>query len=238
MDEKFDIQKYLTEGVEQVVKDALRATLMDPKESKFLAKFAIASKKASAKREAEEKAGLHVPSYLIASITSSCNLHCAGCYSRCNQATTDMAPVRQVTSEEWLKIFEEADDLGRLFDIDVINTDGSKLSRNTARRCLICDSTVQLCARNRTHTAKELYHRAIQIIRNALEHDKTARIAACAQQALMYEALVTPKPGLVDRSNSGSHTDMDVFTFAASASARACTSWYANTARSLLPQDA
>lgn len=56
MDEKFDIQKYLAEGVEQVVKDALRAMLKDPKESMFLAKFAVASKKASAKREEEEKA--------------------------------------------------------------------------------------------------------------------------------------------------------------------------------------
>ena len=115
MDVKFDIQKYLTEGVEQVVKDALRATLKDPKESMLLAKFAIASKKASAKREEEEKAGLHVPSYLIASITSSCNLHCAGCYSRANNATVDCEPSQQLTDEEWFKIFQEAEDLGISF---------------------------------------------------------------------------------------------------------------------------
>ena len=29
----FDLQQYLTEGVEAIVKDALRATLRDPKES-------------------------------------------------------------------------------------------------------------------------------------------------------------------------------------------------------------
>jgi hypothetical protein len=97
MDEHFDIQKYLSDGVEQVVKEALKATLKDPKESAFLAKFALASKKASAKREAEEKAGLHVPSYLISSITSSCNLHCAGCYSRANDATVDCEPVMQLS---------------------------------------------------------------------------------------------------------------------------------------------
>ncbi len=115
MDEKFDIQKYLAEGVEQVVKDALRATLKDPKESLFLSKFAIASKKASAKREKEEQDGLHVPSYLIASITSSCNLHCAGCYSRANNATEDCEPSMQLSDEEWLKIFKEAEDLGISF---------------------------------------------------------------------------------------------------------------------------
>lgn len=115
MDEQFDIQKYLSDGVEQVVKEALKATLKDPKESAFLAKFALASKKASAKREAEEKAGLHVPSYLISSITSSCNLHCAGCYSRANDATVDCEPVMQLSEEEWLRIFKEAEELGVSF---------------------------------------------------------------------------------------------------------------------------
>lgn len=30
---------------------------------------------------------------------------------------------------------------------------------------------------------------------------------------LLYEVSTTPKPGLVDRNNSGSHKDMDFFTF-------------------------
>lgn len=38
-------------------------------------------------------------------------------------------------------------------------------------------------------------------------------IANKAQKAIMYEALLSPKPGLVDRIDSGSHTDMDIFTF-------------------------
>ncbi len=115
MDERFDIQQYLSEGVEQVVKDALKATIKDPRESAFLGKFALASAKATKKRIEEEKAGLHVPSYLIASITSSCNLHCEGCYSRSNKATVDCEPVMQLSEEEWLRIFREADDLGISF---------------------------------------------------------------------------------------------------------------------------
>ena len=115
MDERFDIQQYLSDGVEQVVKDALRATLKDPRESAFLTKFALAAAAATAKRTKEEKEGLHVPSYLIASITSSCNLHCAGCYSRANNATVDCEPVRQLTEEEWLRIFREAEELGVSF---------------------------------------------------------------------------------------------------------------------------
>ncbi len=115
MAEGFDIQKYMTEGVERVVSDALRATLSDPVESAWMLKFASASKKASGKRARAEKKGEHIPPFLIASITSSCNLHCAGCYSRCNHATTDEAPVSQLTSEEWKNIFVEADQLGVSF---------------------------------------------------------------------------------------------------------------------------
>jgi MoaA/NifB/PqqE/SkfB family radical SAM enzyme len=115
MDERFDIQQYLTEGVEQVVKDALKATLKDPRESAFLAKFALASTAAAKRRAANEKEGLHVPSYLIASITSSCNLHCAGCYSRANNATVDCEPSRQLTEDEWLRVFREASELGISF---------------------------------------------------------------------------------------------------------------------------
>ena len=101
MDREFDIQSYMTAGVERVVTDALRATVKNPRESAYMLKFAAASKKASKKRAVAEKKGEHIPPFLIASITSSCNLHCAGCYSRCNAATTDSKPVDQLSGEEW-----------------------------------------------------------------------------------------------------------------------------------------
>ena len=114
-DESFDIQEYMTRGVERVVADALKATWKDPRESAFMLKFAAAAKTASRKRKAAEEAGEHIPPFLIASITSKCNLHCAGCYSRCNHATVDAEPVGQLTSEEWYRIFDEADELGISF---------------------------------------------------------------------------------------------------------------------------
>ena len=115
IDKRFDLQAYLTRGVEQVVTDALKATLKDPRESAFLLKFAAASRAASKKRREAEDQGEHIPSYLIASITSACNLHCTGCYSRCNNATVDAEPVSQLSDEEWLRIFDEADELGISF---------------------------------------------------------------------------------------------------------------------------
>ena len=112
MKDNFDLQRYLTRGVENIVAESIRATLKNPRESGFMLRFAAASKKASGRRAEFEKQGLHIPSFLIASITSSCNLHCAGCYSRCSNATADTAPVSQLSSEEWLRIFTEADELG------------------------------------------------------------------------------------------------------------------------------
>ncbi len=77
MEEQFDIQGYLAKNVEKLVRDAVKATFRNPRESAFMAKFAAASAKATSRRLNEEKEGLHVPPFLIASITSSCNLHCA-----------------------------------------------------------------------------------------------------------------------------------------------------------------
>jgi len=113
--DNFALQAYLTKGVEGVVADAVRATLKNPRESAFMLKFAAASKAASRRRRKLEDEGEHVPTFLIASITSRCNLHCAGCYSRCNHATVDSEPVSQLTDEEWLRIFDEADELGVSF---------------------------------------------------------------------------------------------------------------------------
>lgn len=111
----FDLQSYMTKGVERVVAEALKATLKDPKESAFMFRFAAASRTASKKRRRAEDAGEHIPPFLIASITSRCNLHCAGCYSRQNHATTDEKAVKQLTAEEWAKLFDEADELGISF---------------------------------------------------------------------------------------------------------------------------
>ena len=111
----FDIQAYLTRGVEGIVADAIKATLKNPRESAFMLRFAAASRAASKRRAEAETEGVHIPPFLIASITSECNLHCAGCYSRCHHATVDAEPVAKLTGGEWRLIFREADVLGISF---------------------------------------------------------------------------------------------------------------------------
>lgn len=117
---------------------------------------------------------------------------------------------------------EDMDELGRLFDIDVLTADGEKLSRDSQgieRTCLICGGPVRACARSRAHTAAELFDKVNDLIRCHFIGEDARYIARCAQQALLTEAIITPKPGLVDRENSGAHTDMDLFTFVDSACA-------------------
>lgn len=123
------------------------------------------------------------------------------------------------TLKQRMCAIEEQDELGRLFDIDVIAPDGSHLSRMEERRCLICGGPVRACARSRTHSAEELYQKTHGIIRRFFEKERIRQIGEWAQKALLFEAVTTPKPGLVDCENSGSHTDMDLFSFMASAAA-------------------
>ena len=82
MEGKMDLQEYMTAGVENIMKNAVKVTLTNPAQSIFMTRFAVAAKAASRKRAMSEKEGEHIPAFLIASITSSCNLHCAGCYAR------------------------------------------------------------------------------------------------------------------------------------------------------------
>ena len=122
--------------------------------------------------------------------------------------------IKAVTSE-----IEERDELGRLFDMDVLDARGQKLGRTTPRRCLICGEIAQVCARSRTHTVQQLQKKTKEILEQAVLEENSRCVARLAQQALLYEVGITPKPGLVDRENNGSHSDMDFFTFQRSAAA-------------------
>ena len=117
---------------------------------------------------------------------------------------------------------EEADRyLGRLFDMDVIGTDGKKLERGAERPCIVCGRPGRECASRRLHSVAELQRATASDLKNGFLFLDRDRIAELAGRALLEEVAVTPKPGLVDRANSGAHRDMDLPAFQASAAALA-----------------
>lgn len=127
-----NIQTFMTRGVAKVVFNSLRVTAKNKKEAAFMRSFARASAKASRKRRRFERNGEHVPPFLIASITSACNLHCAGCYSRSNNACCDAQPVDQLRADEWDRIFRESEELGISF---ILLAGCSRTTISAAARC-------------------------------------------------------------------------------------------------------
>ena len=132
----------------------------------------------------------------------------------------DALEIKRITSR-----IEDTDRLGRLFDMDVLGTDGLKITRSqiglSDRTCLICGKPAAVCARSRSHSVADLQKETGKILDDYFRRKDVDSIARNAVRALLYEVLTTPKPGLVDRTNSGSHKDMDIFTYADSTAALA-----------------
>ena len=72
------------------------------------------------------------------------------------------------TIKSAMQQIEEADLLGRLFDIDVIAPDGHKLSRPAYRKCLLCGCQAQECARSRKHSVKEMQDKIEELLETYL----------------------------------------------------------------------
>ena len=110
---------------------------------------------------------------------------------------------------------ESEGEAGRLFDLDVLDANGEKLSRETGRTCLVCGGPVSICSRSRAHGLEAITART----RTILEAFAAETVVKMAENALLAEVHFTPKPGLVDEANNGAHRDMDVPLFERSAHA-------------------
>ena len=110
--------------------------------------------------------------------------------------------------------------LSRLWDIDIIDRDGVAVSRRDLglppRRCLLCDDDAKTCARERRHDIAALQ---ADIARRYRLHQQAQSIADTMRQALITEATLTPKAGLVDAVHNGGHSDMNLALFLRSADA-------------------
>lgn len=120
---------------------------------------------------------------------------------------------------------EDDHPLGRLFDMDVLDPAGRSLSRTELgapqRTCLLCGNSAKVCGRSRAHSLPELRQAIALRLEDYFKNKYADTCMTAAWRAMLSEVSATPKPGLVDRNNAGSHTDMDFFTFVDSAAALA-----------------
>ena len=112
---------------------------------------------------------------------------------------------------------EDSVPIGRLFDMDVLIADGRKLERENVRGCFVCGASGKGCAASRAHSVSELQSATRNIMESYFfQLDKT-HCATLAVESLLDEVHTTPKPGLVDGRNNGSHKDMGLRLFEKSA---------------------
>jgi MoaA/NifB/PqqE/SkfB family radical SAM enzyme len=108
MNENNDYIELMNQGIRQLVIDALKVSLLKPWLAYFIVRSVIWQKKAAKLRLEWEEQGVHVPPFMIISITNRCNLKCKGCYALAQQRT----PLDEMSTVRLIEIVKEARDLG------------------------------------------------------------------------------------------------------------------------------
>jgi len=98
----------MNQGISQLVKDALRVSLLKPSLALFILRTIRWQKRAEKRRLKCETRGVHVPPFMIISITNRCNLQCKGCYSRAQQRINQ----EEMSSDKLNDVIAEAHSLG------------------------------------------------------------------------------------------------------------------------------
>lgn len=106
-----NLVELLNHGINSVVNDAIKVSLKSPSMAKFLLKAASYQKKCEDIRLKWEKEGVHVPPFMMASITNKCNLRCKGCFAHAHNRKCSY----ELKADDWEKIFKESRELGISF---------------------------------------------------------------------------------------------------------------------------
>ena len=115
-----DLGAYMSESIRRIMAKAYKFVLSIPRESKFAYRMQTLFQKSEKRRQKMlEEEGLEVPPFLISSISTTCNLHCKGCYARSNGIAEDAETDRKQTlsPEQWREIFKEAASMGINFSL-------------------------------------------------------------------------------------------------------------------------
>lgn len=103
-----NLGEFMDKSIFALFKDALLLSLKNPGQFMFVLRALQFQKAAARRRSAHENKGIHVPPFMIASITHRCNLRCAGCYSQAIHKET----AKELDAAKLTAILAEARDLG------------------------------------------------------------------------------------------------------------------------------
>lgn len=120
MSEKATLDVYLNNSIRNMMTNAYKAVLSNPRESLFVLKMQRAVAKAEKRRKKFlEAEGINIPPFLISSIATDCNLTCKGCYARANDicGTKNNEVRKELSAEQWKQIFTEGTQMGISFNL-------------------------------------------------------------------------------------------------------------------------
>jgi MoaA/NifB/PqqE/SkfB family radical SAM enzyme len=109
-----DLTMILNSSIDQLSRGAIKICIKNPPMAAYLARLRGYLKNAQKARTQNISEGLHIPPFLIASITQSCNLFCSGCYARANGCVKANSE-NELSIARWRALFEEARSLGVSF---------------------------------------------------------------------------------------------------------------------------
>lgn len=118
--EKNQLAEYMSGSIRNIMTKAYKNVLSNPREAKFAYKMQrLFEKSEKLRSKMAETEGLDVPPFLISSISTTCNLHCKGCYARSNGIAEDAEADRKqtLTPQQWRDIFTEAASMGINFSL-------------------------------------------------------------------------------------------------------------------------
>lgn len=164
---------------------------------------------------------VELKNYLLAHriVTNKETIHCetdvAGDFFLAEIVDSDYTAIQ---IKQVCESFETNHPVGRLLDVDVVDEKGEPVSSGKAKTCFFCNNAPAIyCMRKQAHDYAAMRMKVELEISKYQEQRKRERICKqlviLATQSLLHEVALTPKPGLVDRFDEGSHTDMDFSTF-------------------------
>lgn len=147
----------------------------------------------------------------------------------CSPGRLTLKEIKQVCES-----FEQRHPLGRFIDADLNDEEGVSFSSGKSKLCFFCLERPAIeCRRENAHEPEELrsfmFPKMDYYCNQQKEASVIKKLSSLAQQAILFEISLSPKPGLVDKFSNGSHADMNYQTFIDSTAA--ISPWFAELVR-------